>query len=116
MMKGVSVDRLVPGRKAEAAKLLASTLENARFNNLTPETIQSDLARLKDEGRSTQLPTISAPRSARSSNGAIGVVVFAPCGARDSNPSVMVSPAFSGCSPLACVVDSCALRRDESPD
>ena len=58
MVKGVSLDRLIPGRKAdamaEAADLLASTLEQARFNNLTPETIQSALARLKDEGRSAQ--------------------------------------------------------------
>jgi integrase len=58
MVKGVSLDKLVPGRKAdamaEAARLLASTLEHARFNNLTSETIQSALARLKDEGRSAQ--------------------------------------------------------------
>ena len=58
MVKGVSLDKLVPGRKAdamgEAAKLLASTLEQARFNNLTSETIQSALARLRDEGRSAQ--------------------------------------------------------------
>ena len=37
-----------------AARLLASTLEQSRFQDLTPETIQSALARLKDEGRSAQ--------------------------------------------------------------
>jgi integrase len=58
MVKGVPLDTLVPGRMAdamaEAAKLLASALELARFENLTPETIQAALARLKDEGRSAQ--------------------------------------------------------------
>jgi integrase len=58
MVKGVSLDKLVPGRKADAmaqaARLLASTLEQARFNHLTSEAIQSALAQLKDEGRSAQ--------------------------------------------------------------
>ena len=58
MVKGVALDKLVPGRKAdamaEAAKLLAGTLHASPFNDLTSETIQSALARLKDEGRSAQ--------------------------------------------------------------
>jgi integrase len=58
MVKGVSLDKLIPGRKADAmaqaSKLLAQTLEQARFSNLTSEAIQSALARLKDEGRSAQ--------------------------------------------------------------
>jgi integrase len=58
MVKGVSLDKLVPGRKADAmaqaARLLATTLEQALFSDLTSETIQAALARLKDEGRSAQ--------------------------------------------------------------
>ena len=57
MVKGVSLDRLIPGRKTDAMAKAADcwpARSQARFNNLTPETIQSALARLNDEGRSAQ--------------------------------------------------------------
>jgi integrase len=58
MVNGVPIDDLVPRRKAEAmeraAGLLADTLGRARFGDLTAETIQAALARLKEEGRSAQ--------------------------------------------------------------
>jgi hypothetical protein len=58
LVRGASLDDLVPGRKAEAmeraARLLAETLTKARFSELTAERIQAALARLREEGRSAQ--------------------------------------------------------------
>jgi integrase len=58
MITGVSLDKLVPGRKADAmeraARLLADTLGRARFGDLSPEAIQAALARIRDDGRSSQ--------------------------------------------------------------
>ena len=56
LVKGVSLDELVPGRKPEAmeraAKLLDSALSRAYYGDLTSEGIQEALAVLKDKGRS----------------------------------------------------------------
>ncbi len=58
MVKGVALDDLVAGRKADAmaraSQVLIGTLGQARFSDLTAETIQAALARLTDEGRSAQ--------------------------------------------------------------
>src|SRR5262249_19522915 len=58
LVRGASLDELVPGRKAEAmeraARLLADALARAGFSELTAERIQSALARLREEGRSAQ--------------------------------------------------------------
>ena len=58
MVKGVRLDDLIPGRKADAmeraARLLADTLARSRFGELTAEMIQTALARLQESGRSSQ--------------------------------------------------------------
>src|SRR5579883_1023113 len=58
LVKGTRLADIDPGRKPEAleraARLLESVLSRAQFRDLSPESIQSSLAALRDHGRSNQ--------------------------------------------------------------